>query len=142
MSSISKATPPKVMERPNVRFPDGVAVSESIKDPKQRLASFDFSFTGPFFAGDCTLGAATLTVFDDGRVDWRANSVMSRDDGEDSWLATFEFFDAHGISLWRFGRISSPTLHPTPLVWISENQLFYPSFMFNSISLARMTFSC
>jgi len=121
---------------------DGTAQSESVRDLRERVSSFDFHFGGPYFADGCTLGAATLTVFDDGRVHWRANSVMSRDDNEDSWLATFEFYDNHGIRLWQFGRISSPTLHPTPLVWINNTQLFYPSYMFQSIAQARMIYHC
>ena len=49
MAWAEQMTPAKEQERPNVRFPDGQVMSDSIRDPKQRLASFDFTFSGPFF---------------------------------------------------------------------------------------------
>jgi len=124
----------------------GIVVSNAVAPAAfrdQALESFTFNFTPPtIFSGDCSLGADTLEVFSDGHCEWRANSVMSSDPGDDSFCMTFEFFDSHGISLWRFGRICSPTLFPTPLVWVSNNQLFFPSYIFPSIAQATATPHC
>ncbi|MFD9499909.1 DUF6294 family protein [Streptomyces sp. NPDC060035] len=125
---------------------DGIVLSESIHDPvdaEPRGGAIDFFFSGPFFAGDCKLAAATLTAFSDGTAHWRANTVMSTS-GDDSWLATFEFFDRNGLSLWRFGRISSPSLSPPHAVitWVSANQLFYHAHLFPQIARVSMTYRC
>ena len=123
----------------------GIVLSETVREAPtpEALTSIAFSFTPPtIFAGDCSLGADTLELFSDGRGEWRANSVMSSDPGEDAFCCTFELFDAHDISIWKFGKICSPTLNPTPIVWEDNNRLFFPSFIFDSIGGASMTYSC
>jgi hypothetical protein len=124
---------------------EGVVMSETIQDTSgtEALQVINFNFTPPtLFSGDCSLGADTLSVFSDGHCEWRANSVMSSDPGEDAFCCTFQLLDRNGISPWQFGRICSPTLNPTPIVWVDNNRLFYPSYMFPSIARAHMRYSC
>jgi hypothetical protein len=119
----------------------GVALSDTreISAPKTR-ASHEFHWPR-LFAGDCTLSGNALSIFSDGTAEWRA-SVMSQDAGEDAWGCRFEFFTQHGVPLWRFGWIWSPTLNPTPVQWVSLNQLFFPPYMFPDIARVNMTYRC
>ena len=126
---------------PNV----AVTLAKNVEDVSplfDAVQSKSFSWD-PIFAGHCSLKATTLTVFSNGTAHWRANDVMSTA-GDDSWLATFEFFDDHGISLWRFGHIASPSLSPpfAVITWTSDNQLFFPAYIFPSISTVTLTSHC
>ncbi len=130
-------------DAPSAPPKEAVFLSEVI-DPAVEAHIKRFRFTPPtIFVGDCSLAADTLDVFDDGRAEWRANSVISRS-GDDAWCSTFEFFDNHGISLWRFGRICSPSLSPPHAVitWVDNNRLFFPSFIFPSIAQVSMRSHC
>ncbi|WP_406436373.1 DUF6294 family protein [Streptomyces sp. NBC_00631] len=138
------ATHQEEQTKPITAPADGIELSETIRDLGDRHGSpIEFDFNGPFFAGHCKLAAGVLLVFPDGHATWFTRDVMSTA-GDDSWLATFELFDDHGVSLWRFGRISSPSLSPpfAVITWDSENQLFFPSFIFPSIARASMTYHC
>ncbi|MDC9825341.1 DUF6294 family protein [Devosia sp. ZB163] len=119
----------------------GFAVSEK-EFEVARLDSQPKDFSWPrLFAGDCTLSGNNLRVFDNGTAEWRA-SVMSQDDGEDSWGCRFQFQDDHGVVIWQHGWIWSPTLHPTPVDWVSLNQIFFPSYIFQSLSRVVMEYHC
>jgi hypothetical protein len=123
--------------------PTGVAMSGNTFEverfaPNAAPKEFDW---GRLFAGDCTLIGGVLRVFDNGTARWDA-SVMSRDDGDDSWGSRFLFLDDHDVPLWQHGWIWSPTLHPTPIDWVSTNQIFFASYIFPSIAKVSMTFHC
>ena len=92
----------------------GTALSETIITlaPKVNLASKLFTWPR-LFKGDCTLSGNSLFIAEDGHAEWRAD-VMSSDPGEDAWGSQFQLFDDHGVLLWTFGWIWSPTLNPTP----------------------------
>ena len=68
---------------------------------------------------------------------------MSRS-GDDAWLARFEFFDSNGLLLYRFGRISSPSLSPpfALIDWTNTNQLFYHQHLFPFVARVTMHSSC
>ncbi|MFJ9908136.1 DUF6294 family protein [Streptomyces sp. NPDC101152] len=138
------ATHQEQRTNPTTAPADGVSLSKTIR----KLADHDgasivFSFDGPYYAGDCKLGGGALSVFPDGHAEWFSGDVMSTT-GDDSWLATFEFFDDHGVSLWRFGRIASPSLSPpyAVITWDSRDQLFFPAYIFPSIARVSMTYHC
>jgi hypothetical protein len=121
----------------------GVALSDNTFEVvRNTTAAAPKEFSWPrLFAGDCTLIGSLLRVFDDGTARWDA-SVMSRDDGEDSWGSRFLFLDDHDVPLWQHGWIWSPTLHPTPIDWVSTNQIFFASYIFPSIAKVSMTYHC
>jgi len=102
---------------------------------------FDLSWPS-YWISDCKLGGNNLRVFSDGRAEWRA-SMMSLG-GDDSWGAIFEFFDIHGLSLWAFGRIWSPSLSPPGAVidWVSTNQLFFHAHLWPQIATASLRGHC
>lgn len=121
---------------------EGVALSETIHAPSPReRASLSWSFGG-LQAGDCILSDGTFTAYSDGTTEWHADFVVSATGG-DSWLATFELFDANGTSLWTFPRIWSPSLDPAGAVirW-SNDQLTYPAYMFPYLSRMTMHYHC
>jgi hypothetical protein len=120
----------------------GITLSDTIRDipAAEPRASHEFSWSR-LFAGSCTLGGNRLSVFDDGTAVWRA-SVMSRNVGEDSWGSKFVFLDNHGVVLWEHGWIWSPTLSPTPIDWLSNNQIFFAAFIFPHIARVQMYYRC
>jgi Family of unknown function (DUF6294) len=123
--------------------PETAMWSDTIRDTSAPEAKASIGFSWPTtFISDCKLGGNNLSIFSDGSAVWRA-TVMSFGGG-DAWLSTFEFFDNHGISLRRFGRISSPSLSPPGAVidWVSNNQLFFPAYLFPHISQATMRSHC
>jgi len=95
-----------------------------------------------FWLTDCELNVNNLRVFSDGRAEWRAK-VRSAG-GDDSWGAIFEFFDNHGLSLWKFGRIWSPSLSPpwAMIEWESTNQLFFHAHLWPQIATATLRSHC
>jgi hypothetical protein len=123
--------------------PDAAVWSETIRDlpAPESVQSIDFSWPAMWLT-DCKLGGNNLRVFSDGTAHWSA-TVMSMGGG-DAWLSTFEFFDNHGVSLWRFGRISSPSLSPPAAVidWRSNNQLFFPAYLFPHVAQVNMRSHC
>ena len=115
----------------------------------RRLATPDsienFTFTWPVIqVGDCTLsGSPELIVWSDGTVVWEA-TVSSSSGGGDVWLATFSFYDDHGIQLWQFGTIDSPQMDVAGLeaFWLSDNQLYYPAYLYPYITNANLHSHC
>jgi Family of unknown function (DUF6294) len=83
----------------------------------------------------------TFVVFNDGHAEWYALETSTTDDGDDAWLSTFHIFDNHGVRLFDFGRVSSPTLHRNPTRWQILN-LYFPSYMYGSIGRASMDYHC
>jgi hypothetical protein len=120
----------------------GVALSDNTIEIVRETFGPPKEFSWPrLFAGDCTLISSVLTVFDNGTARFDA-SVMSRNDGDDSWGARFLFLDDHDVPLWQHGWIWSPTLHPTPIDWTSTNQIFFGSYIFPSLAKVSMTYHC
>jgi Family of unknown function (DUF6294) len=140
VSTERHATPEEINQPPFA-----VTFSNTVRDPSplfDSLQSVDFNWD-PIFVGHCKLAATTLTVFSDGTAHWRANDVMSTA-GDDSWLATFEFFDPHGVSLWRFGHISSPSLSPpfAVITWVNNDQLLFPAYIFPFVARVNLYSHC
>jgi Family of unknown function (DUF6294) len=101
----------------------------------------DFFWNDPIFVGHCRLAVSSLSVFSDGTAHWRSNQVSSTSIG-DVWVASFEFFDNHNISLWKFGTIPSPVLSPTSVVWTNDTSMVYPAYMFPSVARVVLYSSC
>jgi hypothetical protein len=141
----SKETTPVIKdgEHPHMHAPAfGVALSETVIDVPASATLATLSFSWPrLFAGGCTLGGNRLDIFDDGTARWQA-TVMSRNVGEDSWGSRFLFLDNHDVPLWQHGWIWSPTLSPTPIEWISANQIFFGAYIFPHIARVSMSFHC
>jgi hypothetical protein len=121
--------------------PLAVTLSNNVRDTSplfDTVQSVDFHWD-PIFVGHCQLAATTLSVFSDGTARWLALDVYSTA-GDDSVLATFEFFDPHGISLWRFGHISSPSLSPPFAIheWVDNTSLLFPAYIFPFIASVNL----
>ena len=120
----------------------GIALSKPLQLPEARpLLTKGFNWD-PIWAGKCNLSAIGLTVFDDGHAEFDAQVFSLDDPGSDSWGCKFHFFDDHGIQIYEFGWIWSPSLAPTPIRWHSGNQLFYPSYMFQSVFRVFFDYHC
>jgi hypothetical protein len=120
----------------------GVTLSKTIIKLPRRERGVGRVFEWPqLFANSCTLGGNQLIIFDDGTAEWRA-SVMSQNDGDDSWGCRFLFLDDHNVPLWQHGWIWSPTLSPTPIDWVSLNQIFFAAYIFPSVTQVSMEYHC
>jgi hypothetical protein len=92
-------------------------------------------------SGDCGLSDGVL-YRSDGTAIWQAN-VPSSSGGGDVWLATFTFFDNHGVQLWQFVQIDSRQMDAHWVYsWFSDNQLFFPAYLYPYITGASLRYHC
>ena len=120
----------------------GLARCKPMQRPERPLANSKGFGWNPIWAGKCNLSAIGLTVFDDGHAEFDGDVFSLHDPHSDSWGCKFHFNDDHGVQIYEFGWIWSPSLTPTAIRWHSGNQLFYPSYMFQSVFSPWFEYHC
>jgi hypothetical protein len=116
------------------------------------VTGFTLTWPMPMTAGDCTLRSGvtstpntgpSIDIFSDGAAEF-FGKVSSSDPGSggDVWLATIRLFDNHGVQLFQFPQIQSPSIQvkDSDTVWLT--QTFYPAVYFPFIHHATIENHC
>ncbi|MEB9612276.1 DUF6294 family protein [Bacillus cereus] len=100
------------------------------------LRQFTLFWPGTYSHGHCTIYNMQITLFSDGRADFKA--YCSTGSAGDCWVFYdgISLHDNHNVELFRSGKLIGPDMEWTGSDYTWTVEFFYPAMWFDSIASA------